>query len=27
VMVITLLVLPGGMTSLDWRRLLSRGRR
>jgi branched-chain amino acid transport system permease protein len=27
VMVITLLVLPGGMTSLDWRRLLSRGRK
>ena len=27
VMVITLLVLPGGITSLDWRRLLSRGRK
>jgi len=27
VMVITLLVLPGGITSLDWRRLISRWRR
>ena len=27
VMVITLLVLPGGITSLDWRRLLSRWRK
>jgi len=27
VMVITLLVLPGGITSLDWRRLTSRGKR
>ena len=27
VMVITLLVLPGGITSLEWRRLLSRGKR
>jgi branched-chain amino acid transport system permease protein len=27
VMVVTLLVLPGGITSLDWRRLTSRGRK
>ena len=27
VMVITLLVLPGGITSLDWRRLMSRGKK
>jgi branched-subunit amino acid ABC-type transport system permease component len=27
VMVITLLVIPGGLTSVDWRRLFSGGKR